>query len=60
MIIVFKPLTQKLARENWESVQLWFKNNPKRRVAWTDLGKIRKKFMKEDFLKFCKKGVKLD
>lgn len=59
MIIVYMLLTQKEAVESFKNLKKWFKNNSKRRVCNTDRGKVRRNHLKEDFLKYCKSGVKL-
>lgn len=57
--IVFDPLNQKEATKTWKGLKQWFADNPRRKVCTTDLGKIRRTFMKEDFLKYCAPNVTL-
>lgn len=59
MIIVYTPLSQREATKTYKAIKQWFVDNPKRKVCQTDLLKVRKAHLKEDFLKMCKNGVTL-
>ncbi|MEK6879799.1 MAG: hypothetical protein AABY22_09345 [Nanoarchaeota archaeon] len=57
--ILFNKFNKKDAKKLLTDMEEWFKNNPKRRVCYTDLFKIRRNHIKEDILKHCLPEVKL-
>ena len=49
-MIIFQKLGQKQAQDVYNMAKRFFKENPRRRVAHTDLFKIRRAHIKEDIL----------
>lgn len=54
---IFKKLTKEEAEDNIKNLDIWFKNNPRRRVCRTDLFKVRKGHIREDVTKHMENVV---
>ncbi len=59
LIVLWAPFSQADASRIYRQIVKWFKDNPRRRVARTDRGKIRRGHIEEDILAWCEDSVKL-
>jgi hypothetical protein len=59
MFVIYNLLTQRDAQKTYDGLLEWFKEYPTRKVCHTDLGKVKRGFIKSDLLRFCCYGVKL-